>query len=59
MNHYFTEDGNYGEANGLAIIRTDSWSEHDWKVIEESTDMYRLHLAREITSQKLAGDKND
>lgn len=36
--HYFAEDGNYGDANGLVVLETTKWNELDWEAIEESSD---------------------
>lgn len=53
MNHYFADDGNYGDANGLVIINTDYFTEDDWTLIEEASDWDRPRVAREIASTKL------
>lgn len=49
--HYFAEDGNFGEADGLVIIETSSWKDTDWAEIDETSDENRPKTA-EIISNK-------
>ena len=49
--HYFSDDGNYGMADGLVIIETSSWNDSDWVEIEETSDENRPKAA-EIISNK-------
>ena len=48
MKSYFATDGSYGDADEIAIIYTDKFTEEDWQSIEEELDYYRAELAREI-----------
>ena len=57
MNHYFAEDGNYGNAEGLVIIRTDNWTDDDWDYIVLAQDWDKPRVARDIATQKLAEDE--
>lgn len=57
MNHYFADDGNYGDANGLVVIDTALFTDEDWTLIEEATDWDRPKLARDIALQKVAEDE--
>lgn len=47
-NHYFAEDGNYGDATGILVVDTTNWLGRDWVQIEDSTDSTRLTTARAI-----------
>lgn len=47
--HYFAEDGNYGSADGMAVMETTMWKEMDWLIIEECRDEFRPLVARLIT----------
>jgi hypothetical protein len=57
MNHYFADDGNYGDANGLVVIDTALFTDEDWSLIEEATDWDRPKVARDIALQKVAEDE--
>jgi hypothetical protein len=54
MNHYFADDGNYGDAEGLVVVKTEGWTEDDWDLIFMAQDWDRPRVARDIASQKLA-----
>jgi hypothetical protein len=47
--HYFAEDGNYGSADGLAVMETTHWNDTDWDIIEDTADYFRPLVARLIT----------
>ena len=47
--HYFAEDGNYGDADGLTIMETTHWDETDWVIIESASDWARPEVARILT----------
>ena len=49
--HYFAFDGNYGNADGIVLVRTDDWQEQDWTEIENATDSERASVAIEISRQ--------
>lgn len=49
--HYFAEDGNYGDANGLVVIETTRWTELDWEDIEMSSDESRPATAETISKK--------
>ena len=57
MEHYFAEDGNYGDATNLVVINTDLFTDEDWLSISEELDSYRSHYAKIILKhrQKEAG----
>ena len=42
---YFAVDGNYGNADGIVIVDTASWTEDDWQVIDEAGDRDRASVA--------------
>jgi hypothetical protein len=45
---YFTDDGTYGNARGLIIANTETWTDEDWQRIEEASDNERIAVAYEI-----------
>lgn len=47
MKHYFSPDGNFGNAEGLVIVPTAKWSRDDWEDIEDSQDGERHQVATE------------
>jgi hypothetical protein len=47
--HYFAEDGNYGNADGLTIMETTHWDETDWAIIEAASEWARPEVARVLT----------
>lgn len=49
--HYFAEDGNYGDANGLVIIETTDWTEKDWDMFEDHRDWERPKAAEKIANK--------
>ena len=51
--HYFAEDGNFGNADGIAILDTSQWTEDDWMEIESSEDYARADTARQIAQRYL------
>jgi hypothetical protein len=53
MNHYFADDGNYGDANGLVVIDTALFTDEDWTLIEEASDWQRASIARDIALAKI------
>jgi hypothetical protein len=53
MNHYFADDGNYGDANGLVVIDTALFTDGDWTLIEEASDWQRASIARDIALAKI------
>jgi hypothetical protein len=57
--HYFGEDGNYGNADGLTVMETTHWDTIDWDIIEGTADWYRPLVARLITeSYEPGADEN-
>jgi hypothetical protein len=42
---YFALDGNYGDADGIVIVDTSTWSEEDWQAIDEAGDSDRASVA--------------
>ena len=48
MATYFAQDGSYGDARGLIIVDTNSWSQDDWNAIEEVSDIHRASIAPTI-----------
>lgn len=51
VTHYFSDDGNYGEADKLVVIETSSWDENDWDEIEETPDWDRPRVAKIINKK--------
>lgn len=43
--HYFALDGNYGNADGIVLVDTSTWSEDDWSAIEMAGDSDRASVA--------------
>lgn len=54
--HYFSPDGNYGTADGLVTVDTESWTEEDWQEIEDAGDSERADIAEKINT-KYAGER--
>ena len=52
MQHYFAQDGNYGDATELIIVDTTNWTEDDWLLIEDATDSERADMAERITIER-------
>jgi hypothetical protein len=52
MQHYFASDGNYGDATELIIVHTDSLTEDDWRIIEESPDSARQQVVCDLIYKK-------
>lgn len=52
MQHYFAQDGNYGDATELIIVDTDKWTEDDWLLIEDAHDSERADLAERIANER-------
>lgn len=49
--HYFAEDGNYGDAGNLTLVKTTEWNELDWEEIEETPDWDRPRVAAIINKK--------
>lgn len=47
--HYFSPDGNYGDAEGMYVLETTYWREVDWQILEAASDENRANVARLIT----------
>ena len=48
--HYFAEDGNYGDANGIVIVDTTKWTEADWDKLEEGYEWQKPFIAKTIAA---------
>jgi hypothetical protein len=48
---YFAMDGNYGDADGIVLVETSTFSESEWTEIEEASDHERANLAVEISDR--------
>lgn len=48
---YFAQDGNYGNAELLALVNTENWSEADFQEIEEGHDWDAPEKAIEIADR--------
>jgi hypothetical protein len=48
---YFAIDGNYGDAHGILVADTSTWTQDDWDRIEMAGDMERLAVAVDIANQ--------
>lgn len=51
MQHYFAQDGNYGDAEEILIVDTDLWNEEDWQEIEDAYDGERASVAQRISER--------
>lgn len=49
--HYFSQDGNYGDADSLTVVDTSRWTSDDWDEIDEAPDYDRPRLARLIAKK--------
>jgi hypothetical protein len=47
--HYFSPDGNYGSAYGLAVMETSHWNQDDWSIVDAVSDDERPAVARLLT----------
>jgi hypothetical protein len=45
IKHYFATDGNWGDASGMAIVKTDHWTERIWEVMEDQSDWRMPEMA--------------
>jgi hypothetical protein len=43
---YFTEDGSYGNADGILVMDTTVWSDLDWEIIDRVLGSERSRVAR-------------
>lgn len=48
---YFAMDGNYGDADGIVLVETSTFSEDEWTEIEYASDNERATLAMEIADR--------
>lgn len=48
MISYFGSDGNYGDAVGIVVVDTSTWTEDDWDAIESAPDYRRAVTALSI-----------
>ena len=46
--HFFSEDGSYGGADGILVVDTSQWTADDWREVEDTSDLHRLEVARDI-----------
>lgn len=49
--HYFSPDGNYGNAEGLVIVQTFLWTKDDWEELENVHESEYSDKALEISSR--------
>lgn len=49
--HYFSQDGNYGDADSLTVVDTSRWTSDDWDAIDEAPDYDRVRVARLIADK--------
>lgn len=52
MKIYFAKDGNYGDATDLVLIDSHWFSEEDWEVIEQASDMERANVAMKLQREE-------
>lgn len=52
MEHYFAQDGIYGDATDLVLVDTTNWTEDDWLLIEDAQDYERADLAQRISDER-------
>lgn len=51
MQHYFAQDGNYGDAEEILIVDTDLWTEENWQELEDAYDNERPTIAQAISER--------
>lgn len=56
--HYFAADGSYGDAVGLVVMETTMWTADDWDIIDQASDLHRVHVARLLT-ESYEPDRDD
>lgn len=49
--HYFSPDGNFGDADGIVIVQTIAWTSQDWEELEDVHESERWAKAEEIASR--------
>jgi hypothetical protein len=49
--HYFSPDGNFGDAEGLVIVQTTAWTDEDWEELENVHESERWTKGEEIASR--------
>jgi len=49
--HYFSPDGNFGDAEGLVIVQTTAWTNEDWEELENVHESERWSKSEEIASR--------
>jgi hypothetical protein len=49
--HYFSPDGNFGDAEGLVVLQTIAWTNQDWEELEDVHESERWTKAEEIASR--------
>lgn len=59
VKHYFSTDGNYGNAEGLVIIDTTDWSAEVWAYIEGLDEGYRAEVTEDIAAGRGSIDQQD
>lgn len=57
--HYFSPDGNYGDATGLVVIDTEDWSPADWDYIEGLSEGRRAEVAEDLEAGRGSLDFQD
>jgi hypothetical protein len=50
--HYFSTDGNYGDASQMVVLNTDNWTGEDWALIDEARDWNRPQVALDISIKR-------
>lgn len=51
MAHFFSNDGSYGDADGILVVDTDTWTDEDWRDINDASDSTRLDIAKDIAER--------
>ena len=45
---YFAKDGSFGDADGLVVLDTRTWSDGDWQQVENASDYSRAAEAVQV-----------
>lgn len=55
---YFAKDGNYGDADGITVIETTSWTAADFELLDQASDEMRPAAAR-LISEWIDDERSD
>ncbi len=52
MEHYFAQDGSYGNAENIVLIHTDDWTDDDFNTVIDAHENDRLETAKRVALSK-------